>query len=884
MCSRRGWVCTIVLTVLATTIAVSQSARKVIRAARAVEAVRLDGVLDEAVWDREAFREFLQRDPNQGSAPSESTEVWIAYDDAALYVAARIHDSQPESINVRLGRRDDYIDTDYFTVFIDGYHDRQSGNYFTVSAAGVQYDGVMYNDDWDDSDWDGVWESETRVNGEGWFTEIRIPYSQLRFYDAEELVWGINFRRDIARKNERSYLVYTPRQESGFVSRFGDLVGLEDIHPPQRLSVLPYAITKAEYIPSPPGNPFHSGSRYSPGLGADLQAGFGSNLTLNATINPDFGQVEVDPAVINLSDVESFFQEKRPFFVEGSNTFQFGQGGSNSFWGFNWSSPNIFYSRRIGRNPQGQLPSNDFADPPSGTHILGAGKLTGKLDDVTNFGMVHAVTQREFTRIQAGGVRSDVEVEPLTYYGVMRAQRTFEDRRYGLGVISTYAHRYFDDMALSNQINKDALVSGIDGWLFLDTSKTYVVTAWMSGSLVSGTQARMTALQRSSSHYFQRPDAEHIEVNSSATSLSGYAMRWTLNRQKGPITLNAAFGVISPGYEINDMGFLFRTDYINGHVATGYVWTEPNSVYRDLGLRTSLFGSGDFAGNTTWKGWWNNGFVTWANYWFTEFGATYNPPTINNRKTRGGPLGVNPEGVEVFGGMGTDSRKAVVGQLFFFNYNGGGGRDWSFDPSVEFKPTPGLSISVGPSYSESISGSMWVGSYDDPTASETYGRRYVVSNFHQKTLSANIRMNWIFTPRLSLQLFLQPLISSGEYSTFKYMNRPKEYAYTYFGSNGSSVAEKDTLGNIRYTVDGDGAGPAPAYMFSNPDFNSRSIRGNAVLRWEYRPGSTFYFVWTQSRSDFEPNGSFQFRRSINRLSSVKPDNIFLIKFSYWWSV
>ena len=203
---------------------------------------------------------------------------------------------------------------------------------------------------------------------------------------------------------------------------------------------------------------------------------------------------------------------------------------------------------------------------------------------------------------------------------------------------------------------------------------------------------------------------------------------------------------------------------------------------------------------------------------------------------------------------------------------------------MEFKPTPGLSISVGPSYSESISGSMWVGSYDDPTASETYGRRYVVSNFHQKTLSANIRMNWIFTPRLSLQLFLQPLISSGEYSTFKYMNRPKEYAYTYFGSNGSSVAEKDTLGNIRYTVDGDGAGPAPAYMFSNPDFNSRSIRGNAVLRWEYRPGSTFYFVWTQSRSDFEPNGSFQFRRSINRLSSVKPDNIFLIKFSYWWSV
>lgn len=863
----------------------SQDARLIVTAVRTSEPIVVDGMLTEAVWQRAGFTAFRQRDPEQGAAPTERTEAWVAFDDGALYVAARMFDSSPDSIHVRLGRRDDFIDTDYFSVFIDGYRDRQSGNYFTVSAAGVQYDGVLFNDDWDDDSWDGVWDSETFVDGQGWTVEIRLPYSQLRFHDGAEHVWGVNFRRDIARRNERDYLVYTPRKESGFVSRFGDLVGISGVAPPRRLSVLPYLTTKAEYVQAVPGNPFHDGSRFVPGVGVDLQAGFGSNMTLNATVNPDFGQVEVDPAVINLSDVETFYEEKRPFFVEGANTFWFGQGGANNYWGFNWGNPQIFYSRRIGRTPQGALPAFDYSDPPAGTHILGAGKLTGRLDEQTTFGMIHALTNREFTRLQSGSVRSKVEVEPLTYYGIARAQRTLDERRYGVGVIGTVTHRFFADRSLADQLNSDALVGGLDGWAFLDQDRVYVVTGWASGSIVRGTAGRLLSLQRSSAHYYQRPDVDQVKVDSSATSLGGFASRLTLNKQKGAVDLNAAFGVISPGYEINDLGFQFRTDYMNGHIVTGYKLTDPTDWYRSISMRVSHFRSWDFGGNATWSGYWTNANATWFNYWGTYGGVVYNPSTFNARRTRGGPLTVNLSGVETFVGMNTDSRSAVVFEMFGFNYNGGGGRNWMVEAGIEFKPTSGLTLKVGPSYGEDVDQAMWVGSYDDPAATTTFGRRYVAADFHQQTLSANIRLNWIFSPHLSLQMFVQPLISSGEYSRYKRLARSSSFDYEPFGMGQSTVIERSNAdGTLEYDVDGDGAGPAPTYTFGNPDFNFRSIRGNAVLRWEYRPGSTLYLVWTQSRSDYEPVGEFQFRRSLDRLSTAKPDNIFLLKFTYWWNV
>ncbi|MBD3224166.1 MAG: hydrolase, partial [Caldithrix sp.] len=376
--------------------------------------VTIDGVLDEAAWQEAmAITNFKQRNPHEGAKPSQRTHVHVLYDDEALYVGARLYDTAPDSIIARLGRRDQWVDADGFGVFIDPYLDRRSGYFFALNAAGTYFDGILLNDDWDDDSWDGVWKGETRIDEQGWTAEFRIPYSQLRFHQKETYKWGINFRRDIKRHNEEDYLVYTPKNESGFVSRFPVINGIKDIDPSRKVELLPYFRTKAEYLQTSANNPFNDGSRYLPAMGIDFKFGIGNNMTLDATINPDFGQVEVDPAVVNLSDVETYYQEKRPFFIEGSSTFRFGRGGSNSFWGFNWGSPNFFYSRRIGRAPAGSLPDHDYADVPDGTRILGAGKLTGKIGNDWNLGTMHAVTSREYAEIEYAGERSQAEVEPL---------------------------------------------------------------------------------------------------------------------------------------------------------------------------------------------------------------------------------------------------------------------------------------------------------------------------------------------------------------------------------------------------------------------------------------------------------------------------------------
>jgi len=857
-----------------------------VRAIRLTEPVTVDGILSEGVWQSPgAITTFYQRDPNEGKPASERTEVWVAYDDEAIYVGARMYDSAPDSIIARLGRRDSRNNSDELDVYIDPYHDRQSGFYFGVNAAGTLLDGVLYNDEWNDDTWDGVWEGQAHIDDRGWTMEMKIPFSQLRFKHESSNVWGINFERDIGRKNERSFVVFTPKNGSGFVSRFPDLLGIAHIEPPHRLEVLPYLTTKAEYTGHVQGDPFNSGSKYLPGTGADIKIGLGSNLTLDGTVNPDFGQVEVDPAVVNLSDAETFFQEKRPFFIEGANTFRFGRGGSNSFWSFNWWEPSLFYSRRIGRAPQGSLPTYDYADIPIGTHILGAAKLTGKVADDWNVGTIQAMTAKEFADLQTSGVRSRAEVEPLTYYGINRVQRDLNDGRQGIGILSTLVLRSFSDQSLRDQINSSALVTGVDGWTFLDGDKTFVLTGWSALSRVGGNQARMIALQEHSSHYFQRPDATEVHVDSSATSLTGYAGRFMVNKQKGNMTFNAAIGFVSPQFDPNDLGFLPRTNVINGHIATGYRWTTPTEFYRSLQFSVATFASFDYAWIKTWHGYWFNGDIQLLNFDDVWFSYAYNPETISDRRTRGGPLTINPVGREYDFGIDTDSRKPWIGHFFGTTYLGGGSTSFYLETSVEWKPISNVSVNIGPNFSKDFTDAQWVGEFADPTATATFGNRYVFAHIYQTTLAANIRLNWTFSPQLSLQLFMQPLISSVHYYNFKELGRPKSYDFTIYGRGTSTISTtQDENGNSTYVVDPDGKGPAVPFSFSNPDFNLKSLRGNMVLRWEFRPGSTIYLVWTQNGSESENLGDFEFGHSLSRLVDLRLDNIFLIKFSYWWNM
>lgn len=854
---------------------------KVVQAFRVTEPIRVDGILDEANWQRAGTSDFLQLLPIEGAQPTERTEVWVAYDNEALYVAARMYDSAPDCIVAHLIRRDRMIESDRFLVYLDPYHDGRTGYYFYVSAAGVKCDGVLFNDDWSDNSWDGVWDGKATIDSRGWTAEMRIPFSQLRFHQSDTQVWGVNFERDIARKNEEDYLVYRPKKESGFVSRFADLIGIERVASPAQIEILPYVNTRAEYSNRFAADPSKQGHDYLLGAGADLKVGLGSNLTLNGAINPDFGQVEVDPAVVNLTDVESYFEEKRPFFTEGIRLFNyFGYGGASSKWSFNAPYVEQFYSRRIGRTPKGSVSSALEVNRPIGTRILGAAKVTGKLGDGWDIGTIHAVTGREYADAMKDNQHSRVEVEPPACYGIVSAQKEFNGGAQALGVMSTLSARRFSEVRLRDEMNSSALFTGLDGWTFLDEERVWVINGWTGITSVQGTSQRMISLQRNSQHYFQRPGINHFRLDSSATSMTGTAMRMALNKQKGNVVFNAAFSFVSPTFEINDLGFQSRSDVIYMHVGGGYRWTDPTEYFRYVKFTTAVAQSFDFGGNLTARAFYLSSYVQFLNYYSVVGNFYYNAPSNNPTLTRGGPLVLYPEWIEVNGALSTDQRRSVVLGVSGDIHRGANGTVHAFAGALWWKPASSFSLKLEPTWSHRVNTAQWVTAIEDPLSVQMYGKRYVFGELDQTTLSADIRIEWTFTPDLSFQLYAQPLFSAGSYSRFKELARPRSFDFNVFGQWPSAMSRSDGV----YAVDPDGRGPASVFTFRDPDFNIRSFRCNAVLRWEFRSGSALYLVWTQTRSDFETMGDLELRNSIDRLWGTRPDNIFMMKVSYWFSV
>jgi hypothetical protein len=859
-------------------------------AVRATSSVVVDGALTEAVWRSAALADwFRQSDPEEGAPASQRTEVRVAYDDEALYVGARMFDTAPDSIVARLSRRDVSIAADRFAIYLDPYHDKRTGYYFLVNVSGTLFDGTLSNDGWEDSSWDGVWEAKARRDSLGWTCEMKIPFSQLRFAKTSHFEWGINFRRVIPRRNEEDFLVFQPKKESGFVSRWPVISGMENVHPGRSIELMPYLTTKGEFLRHAPHDPFNDGSEYKPEGGTDLRMGVGSKLTLNATVNPDFGQVEVDPATVNLGNVETYFQEKRPFFVENSSAFNCGNQGANDYWGFNWPEPTFFYSRRIGRSPEGSVNSNaDFVNAPIGTSIIGAAKLTGKLSPSVNFGTLSALTAREQARIDVGGVHSDQEIEPLTYYGVGRGLKEFGDGRRGVGVMTTLTARMFRDPLLTDQLNRQALMTAMDGWTFLDHDQTWVISGWSAMSRIAGTKAEISGIQQDRLHYFQRPDAGKLSVDPNATSLTGFGSRYWLNKQKGNVICNAAVGFMDPKFDVNDMGYMRRADVINSHVGGGYKWTTPTRLRKYQNVLAAVFASYNFAGDRTWGGVWGGGSTEFANNYSWNYKLSYNPQSVSDRSTRGGPLTINQPGTEYYMYFDTDGSH----KLFYFletdsyTQTSGSWNTW-INPGIEWKPVSNLLLRVGPEWTRVHEDAQYIGAFADPLAGATYGTRYVFSTLDQRTLSASVRLNWAFTPTLSFQFYGQPLISTGDYGDFKELRHARSYDFAHY------LAAGGTYDKATGMLDPDGPGPAPAFEVSNPDwgfgghpdFNFKSLRGNAVIRWEYRPGSTFFLVWTQDRNELAQHfGDFAVGRSFDRLVTVQPDNIFLAKVSYYFNL
>ncbi len=862
---------------------------KQIRAFRLQGEVELDGLLSEMDWRGPGEDRLIQNDPDNGCAPRNRTEFWVAYDDDALYVAARMYDSAPDSICSRLGRRDTWPSSDWIHLNLDTFNDDRNAFLFSVNPAGVICDATLYNDGSSDSSWDGVWDAATTIDDLGWTMEVRIPFSQLKFPDTEDQVWGMNFWRRTLRFNERSELFHNPRGGSGYGARFPDLVGISGIKSQNKIELRPYALGKAEARDVDPDDPFTDNPQFSGNIGLDMKAPLSSNLTMNATVNPDFGQVEVDPAVVNLSAYETFYEERRPFFVEDAAIFRFGQEGNNSNWNLNWNDPMVFYSRRVGRAPQLPIASAyDYADLPQFTTILGAAKISGKVGN-TSVGAFSAVTSREKAHLQLDGSRFDQVVEPLSNYSVIRTKTTRDEGRKGLGFMVTHTTRDLDDPVSQAELDRRALTGGIDGWVNLDADGVWSLKGYVSGSHLTGSKEAIGTLQTSPRHYFQRPDADHLDLDPEATSMDGWQGRLALNKQSGNWRLNAAAGYSSPGYDVNDLGYMYRTDMLNSSLVTGYSWREPNKVFRGQSVYLVNFLTGDTGGLIDGGGsgvWY---FAQFANYWELNSYVLYDPEVNSPRSTRGGPNMRTSSSRQLNVSLSTDYRKKwVAGTSFYISGDDAGNRDVSGSLSLELKPASSLSLEVGPCYSWEKGDAQYHDTIADPSMAATFGNRYVFSDLDYRQISVESRIDWTFSPKLTLQAYMQPLIATADYS------RPKELAeagtrrFNIYGQdNGSTVVlqpDEEDNPDQPWLVTPDGSDPTNTFRLADRDFNIKSLKVNMVLRWEYGAGSTFYFVWTQDRMNYDNPGSFDVGRDTRLLLKAPGDNIFMVKLSHYFSL
>jgi hypothetical protein len=843
-----------------------------VEAVRASAPIEVDGRLDEEAWrSAEAFTDFVQRDPEEGAPATERTELRLLYDDHALYVGARLFDREPDRIVRRLSRRDQNAGADRFSIYLDPRRDRLTGVRFEVSAAGVQNDEIIYNDTWMDDSWDAVWLSAVHVDDEGWSVEMRIPFSELRFLPGDHQTWGVNASRYIRRKNEVSWLALVPKSESGLASRMAELTGIRGVRPRTPLVLVPYAAAGAEVGPADPGDPFHGGRSAFGRVGLDLRRKVGGAFALDVTVNPDFGQVEVDPAVVNLSDFETFFPEKRPFFVEGAQIFDnFGRNGANNYYGFMRSEPDLFYTRRIGRAPQG-YPEGEFVSSPRATTILGAAKLTGKSASGWSVGVLEAVTGRERASWADGGARGREEVEPLSSYFVLRAHR---DRDLaGYGVLVTAVNRDLHEARLAAVLPGSAYVGGVDGYAFLDSRRDWVVSGRLAASQVNGDHEAIEGVQLSSARYFQRPDRPEPRLDPERTSLGGWTGSLNLNRQSGALRLNAAAWATSPGFDSNDLGYNPRSDRWGGHVALQLQKPEPDGLTRYRSLTLAKAWSYNFDGDKQGDSASVFGRLGFRNYWNAGFNGSFRWRGLDDRQTRGGPSMSTGEGWNAGLWLGTDDRKPLVGRLSTWYFRSEhGSRQWEGEAVAELRPSSALTLALGPSLSRADRVAQWVTSWPDAGLPGELGGHYLFSGFEQNELALSARVNWIFSPRLSLQLYAQPLVSRGEYDGFRELLRPRSFAFLDYGP-GQIEYDPET---DAYTAD-PGRGSAGPYTFGNPDFSFKSLRVNTVLRWEWRPGSALYAVWTQARESSGNPGRSDLGRDLDELFASPSTNVFEVK-------
>ena len=764
---------------------------------------KIDGVLDDAIWQTAPAHEgFLQQEPEEGKEATERTTFQIAYDEEAIYFGIQCYDSEPDEIVSCLTRRDGHVESDRISVQIDAHHDHQTGYWFSVYASGSISDGVLSNSGWPDSKWNPVWEVETKLHDQGWAAEYRIPYHVLRFNPKEEYVWGLNIERYISRKKERTQWMLKKSDEPGTISRFGHLEGIRGIHPPMHLELIPYAMGRVI---------LGDENEYSGSIGADVRYDITSSISVNATVNPDFGQVEADPSRLNLTAFEDYFPERRPFFVEGASVYQ----------NLDYS---LFHSRRVGRRPgYFDIPEDaEELERSRETTILGAAKITGKTESKTSFGIMEAVTAPEYATIkqEAGGAESELLVEPLTNYLVGRVTQDVLAGTSKIGLMTTAVNR------------KDAASSytGALDWNLKFRKDTYGLSGTLAGSRTGDSDDRK----------------------------SGYISHIEFDKYGGWLTAEASLAAISPDLDINDIGFLRRNDVIESRGRLSARRNSPLGPLREASVRAGVRGRWNYDGILLEKSVDSSASGELKNYWrlHLHFGRDFE--TLDDDDVRrDGVIIRSPANYFVHGSIDTDDRKVISFRIrpSLWRHDDGSSYKYDVNMGVEIRPVPGTSFSLGPSFGHSFSDAQWV----DRIEEEIDGKEiihYVYGELDSKTLDFTTRASVCFTPELSLELFLQPFIAIGDYENFKELVEPETYDFR------------------------------PYSFDENRDFHHRSLKSNLVLRWEFRPGSTLYVVWSQSRSaslEDVTSEDLEFR-PLDRLGSAFSDdgsNLFLIKINYW---
>lgn len=808
------------------------------------DAIRLDGELNDVAWNTaEPVTAFVQRDPDEGAAPTFQTEARVMYDATALYVAVRAFEREPDKIIGILSRRDSDSPSDWIRVLIDSYHDRRSAYEFAVNPAGVKLDRHWFDDgESEDAGWDAVWDVATRRDDQGWSAEFRIPFSQLRFDHRAVQSFGFAIVRQIGRLNETVTWPLLPKGASGYVSSFGQLTGLSLSRSPRRLEVVPYVVTRAAPEPPAADNPPARRSHLGGSAGADLKFAVTPALTLTTTINPDFGQVEADPAVVNLTAFETFFPERRPFFIEGSGIFQFDIDCDDE------RCTGLFYSRRIGRAPQGlgDAPDGDAAVTRGQTTILGATKLSGRLGGFS-FGALNALTQSEHGTLSAGGARRDELIEPATSYSVVRMRREFQQQS-SLGFIVTSTNRQLTDELRSRPAG--AYTGGVD-WDWRLFGSRYNLKGYWAGSSVRGSEDAIAQLQLSNVHSFQRPNAKRVRFEPGRRRLNGYSGLLSFGKIAGDrIQFSSDASYKSAGFDVNDLGFLARADETSINNWLQLRHDKPSTYVRSVRIEFSQWAAWNVDGDRLFSGGDVNVSTTFTSNWSARAGVSVTGRGFDDRLTRGGPGGLTNPNLAVHGHVESDNRRPVSFRLLASRLGDGFG-SWKYDgeAAVIVRPTAALSTTTGISYSRNVDDSQWV-------ARAVHERdHFVFAHLDQKTAAVTARVDYTLSPALSIQMYAQPFVSAGAYSGFKEL------------VDGRAPSYSDRF--------------APFTFDDDPNFNIKSFRTTNVLRWEYRPGSTIFFVWQQGRDSEAARGDFRPGRDFGATFAAPATNAFAVKLSYW---